>query len=352
MKDPILDYEYKFFTSEAERLRHTENLRDENFTFGKPNIKYLVLHSVTDGSRTLCIKVDHASYDGTLLRIFDDQFKAICSGEDDIDVNHFKSFVNWTHSVDRDEVLDYWMETLDGYAPIHNLPLEPLADGLRFSEVNTNVDTVAANFGVTTSTIFQAAYSLVVGKLSSTNDVLVDNLLTGRNADVENPQTLNGTCANFLPFRSQISEDESVEQFLKDTQAHFWDTTDHGTVGLHDIYDALGKNRNVNSAKLLYCFQPFNPAPRGSTPDHIRWVVMAQSQVFMKINYALMVEVQKTVQGHKLKFQWDRRVLTVEQIDVLASLFDDILAGMGKLRDGKLVDLMSTKSELDGVWKA
>lgn len=81
--------------------------------------------------------------------------------------------------------------------------------------------------------------------------MVVDNLMTGHNADVENPQLLNGACANFLPFGSLLKESDSVDQLLKDTHAAFWDTTENGTVGLHDVYKALGQDHQMHSSKVL-----------------------------------------------------------------------------------------------------
>lgn len=349
----MLDYESIFYTTETEKVQHMENLRDSLFAFGKPSIKYRVLHSLSDSSRTLCIKVDHGSYDGTLLRILDDQFKALARGDTKIPpVNSFKHFIDWAHSADRSEALQYWRSSLETYTPGHNLPLQPVSDRLKFATVGTDVDSIAATFGVTASTVFQAAYSVVASQLSGCNDVLVDNLLTGRNADVENPQTLNGTCANFLPFRSQLCETDTVAQFLRDTQAMFWDTTEHGTVGLHDVYAALGRDRQVHSAKLLYCFQPFEPVPATAKPDDMRWIVMARSKVFMTINYALMVEVQKTLQGHRFKFQWDSRALSDEQVDGVVELFDGGLRMMADNKDGQVGKLMRIETDLKALWSA
>lgn len=349
----MLDYECIFYATEIEKVQHMEDLRDGLFTFGKPNIKYRLLHCLADGSRTLCIKVDHGSYDGTLLRILDDQFKALARGETNLrPVNSFKHFIDWANRGDRSNALQYWKSSLETYNPGHNLPLQPVSDRLKFAAVDADVDSVAATFGVTASTVFQAAYSVVVGRLSGDNDVLVDNLLTGRNADVENPQLLNGTCANFLPFRSQLSATDTVEQFLRDTQARFWDTTEHGAVGLHDVYAALGRDRQVHSAKLLYCFQPFEPAPATAKPDHMRWIVMAQSKVFMTINYALMVEVQKTVQGHRFKLQWDSRALSDAQADKFLVLFSAVLRMMGEKKDGRLDKLMSIDTDLGALWRS
>ncbi|KAI9786517.1 MAG: NRPS [Peltula sp. TS41687] len=351
-KDPALNWEEVYYNTEVEKLRYMEELRDSLFNFGKPNIKYRLLHSLLDGSRTLCIKVDHGSYDGTLLRIFDEQFTAIARGEQDLaPVHSFKQFVDWIHRSDRNAALQYWVDSLKSYAPVHNLPLQPVTDRLKFAKVNADVDAVASRFGITASTVFQAAYSLVAGRLGGTTDVLVDNLITGRNADVENPQELNGTCANFLPFRSVLQGTDSIEEYLKNTQNTFWSTTEHGTVGLHDIYGALGRDRQVHSAKLLYCFQPFEPAPASAQQNNMRWIVMAQSKVFMTINYAVMVEIQKTLTGYRFKLQFDGRALSDAQADATLKLFDDVLNAMLKM-DGRVKSLMSlpVADGLEGLW--
>ncbi|KAF7505213.1 hypothetical protein GJ744_001142 [Endocarpon pusillum] len=351
LKGSNLNYERVLYSTEAEKIRYMEELRDSMFQFGKANIKYRLVESLVDGSRTLCIKVDHGSYDGTLLRIFDEQFTALARGESHLPAVHsFRQFVNWIHRSDRNAALEYWKKSLGDYNPTHKLPLQPVTDRLKFAEVRADVDTIAFRLGVTASTVFQAAYSLVAGQLSSTNDVIVDNLLTGRNADVENPQLINGTCANFLPFRQRLQGSDSVQQFLKDTQDLFWDTTEHGTVGLHDIYQALGQDRQKYSAKMLYCFQPFEPAPASTKMNHMRWIVMAQSKVYMTINYSLMVEVQKTLTGYRFKLQYDSAALSEEQAGLVVQLFNEILNKMGQV-EVKMKDLMSLPSTLAGLWR-
>lgn len=126
LKDSTLNWEEISYGTEAEKIRYMEELRDSLFQFGKPNIKYRLLKSLVDNSRTLCIKVDHGTYDGTLLRIFDEQFRALAQGESNLPaVYDFRQFVNWIHRSDRSAALDYWKKSLRDYQPAHNLPCSP-----------------------------------------------------------------------------------------------------------------------------------------------------------------------------------------------------------------------------------
>lgn len=255
LKDPPLNYTHVKYDTEEEKQQCVVQLRDSVFSLTTPAIKYLVLESSETGLRTLCIKVDHGSYDGTLLRIFDEQFTAIAQGNVPPPVNSFKNYIDWVSESDKDKTLKYWTTELGSYESIDKLPLEPIANSLKFGTSRIDVDDLAARFGVTASTVFQAVYSLVMGLMQGTADTLVNNLITGRNADVEDPQQLNGTCANFLPFRLQLVdgdvENGSIAELFKRTQQLFWETTENGNVGLQDIYKALGQDRVSNAAKLL-----------------------------------------------------------------------------------------------------
>jgi hypothetical protein len=332
-----MNWEEAEYASEEEKTALINGLRDARFKFGMPNISYLLLRSKSDGSRTLSIKIDHGSYDGTLLRIFDTQFLAISRGDKILpQVEPFKHYIDWLHEEDRATDLNFWKSELDSYEPATGLPLKPVSDRLKFAAIEADIDAITEVFSVTPQTIFQAAYAVVAGQLTETSDVLVNNLITGRNAGVENPQLLNGTCANFLPFRTRLHSSTKTSAFLTDTQTAFWDSTEHGTVGITEIYNALSRDRDVHSAKLLFCFQPFEPAPAGAAVNHMRWVVMAQSKVLMTINYALMVEVQKTAKGYRLKLQWDGRAFSEERIDAAVQMFEGIFRTMEKGQDVEL----------------
>ena len=155
-----------------------EGLRDDVFDFGKPAVKYRLLKSSTDQSRTLCIKLHHASYDGTLLRIFDDQFTAIARGDHNLDPpTEFKTFIDWNHRSDRGKAISYWTQLLHDYQPIRSLPAQRTQNGgLMFAPISSDVSSLASYFGITASTIFQASYSILIGRLSGGNDVLFDNV--------------------------------------------------------------------------------------------------------------------------------------------------------------------------------
>lgn len=81
----------------------------------------------------------------------------------------------------------------------------------------------------------------------------------------------------------------------------------------------------------------------------MRWIVMAQSKAYMTINYSLMLEVQKTHTGHRVKCQWDSCALDKEQANATLDLYNQILAQMND-GDCQVEELIPTAEALRGLW--
>ncbi|POS68566.1 hypothetical protein DHEL01_v213040 [Diaporthe helianthi] len=108
-----------------------------------PNTKHLILCLNLDDSVTLCLKVDHGSYDGTLLRIFDEQFRALARGDPALPkIEPFRNFIDRAHTTDREGNLAFWKAELAGYVPgRHGVPV---SDGLQLVDIGTDVDAMAS----------------------------------------------------------------------------------------------------------------------------------------------------------------------------------------------------------------
>jgi hypothetical protein len=339
LKKPVMDLAV-VDCQDADSEEKTQLIRkhwDQRFAIGRPFVRYLVLR-YPDGTMDLATKLDHAMYDGTLLRIFDDQFAALRDGQPmPVSPTPFRTFVEYTNQPElRDPMLSFWKTTLANNSFTFPSQLtNPKVSAVALARTAIPVNAYARTAGVTASIVFQAAYSLLLAKLSnSPADVTYDYLLTGRNVDLDDPQLINGTCANFLPFRSRIGSVDggNVQALLKDTQSGFWAMTENGSVALGDIYgkQGLGVDRATHAAKTLFLFQPFEPAP--AEQDNMRWIVMAMSKVTMYVNYAVMFEVFKDVEGgHKLKMGYDSRLFSAEEakgvLEMYLGIVQDIVDG-------------------------
>lgn len=152
--------------------------------------------------------------------------------------------------------------------------------------------------------VFQAAFQIWLAVRSGRADVSFEHLYTGRNVDLENPQSINGTCANFLPLRSHLDLQKSVKEYLSGTKTIFWDATENGNVGSADIYRACRQKPDEIANTALSLFQPFD-SPKAEEADEMRWIIRAKSEVRMPQPYVVVCEVVKTNKGYTLEFAYD-----------------------------------------------
>ncbi|GAB1202671.1 hypothetical protein APSETT445_001292 [Aspergillus pseudonomiae] len=307
--------------SEEKQSEIIEEFWNERFQFGKPFIKYaILLHS--DDSWDVAIKMNHAAYDGTLLRTFDDHFAAIRQGTPIPSHGEFKDFANFIFQSDKDASLRFWAETMKDKHYTWPQAESPKITAAVREIIPRNLESVARAQGVTVPILFQAAFQLWLCRASDQNDVSFDYLLSGRNVDMADvdPQTINGTLANFLPVRAQIDPQRALGDYLESVQDIFWGITEHGDVGLHEIFHAARLSRTTASNRCLFLYQPFEPASSSEESESDRWLVMAKSKVRMYQPYALVVEVAKALNNrNRLTVMYDADVFNEDGAQQIAS---------------------------------
>ncbi|CAG8140317.1 unnamed protein product [Penicillium olsonii] len=307
--------------SEEKQSHIIEEFWNDRFQFGKPFIKYaILLHS--DDTWDVAIKMNHAAYDGTLLRTFDDHFAAIRRGAAIPNHGEFKDFANFIFQSDKEESLRFWAQTMQNKHYTWPQARNPKITAAVREVIPRNLEPVSRALGVTVPILFQAAYQLWLCRASGQKDVSFDYLLSGRNVDMVDvdPQTINGTLANFLPVRAEIDPQSALSDYLESVQDLFWSITEHGDVGLHEIFNAAGLSRATASNHCLFLYQPFEPAANSEESESDRWLVMAKSKVRMYQPYALVVEVAKALNNqNRLTVMYDTDVFSKEGAHQIAA---------------------------------
>ncbi|PYI05173.1 acetyl-CoA synthetase-like protein [Aspergillus sclerotiicarbonarius CBS 121057] len=310
---PIVDFHD--VNSPEERSSILDALWQQRFEFGKPFIRYAILR-LADGEMQVVVKLDHGLYDGTLLRVFDAHFQQYQRNEPLEPFTSFQEFALHIWTLNQTQpTLEFWQQPdkkpIDfQLAPGHQEQPRVNSVAIRMVE-HAQLDSFSRASGVTVSILFQAIFHLWLARQSGQQAVAFDYLNTGRNVDLPDPQNINGTCANFLPMRSQVDPDLPLVDFLRQTQDEFWQYTENSTVAVDQIYRVAGEDATRNQAMFL--FQPFEPS---TGPDaYQRWMVMARSEVRMPEPYAVVFEVSRTAQAdrYRVKFAYDSSFWSAEE---------------------------------------
>jgi hypothetical protein len=333
---PTINFAVRYCDS-SDKDRIVEEIKRERFVFGDVFVRYVLL-KYPNGSRDLIIKMDHGLWDGTSLRIFDETVLALQNSPTIPKNTEFRDFIwNQWHS-NKSEALEFWKKVMRGKQRTAPYATDPFTNKILNHVVDAEMDvnTFARTCRVTPATVFQGVFQLWLAEMTRTSEASYDYLLTGRNVDLPNPQSISGTCANFLPFRLPVDRNATLLSFLHETQDFFWLATKYGNVGLHDIFAAADADREKVGNRVLFLFQPFEPSS-GPKRTEMRWVVLAESKSHMPQPYALVEEVHKTLDGYKLVMKYDDRVYTVHDIQAFAKSQMDLLKRFFK------VDVEKTK---------
>ncbi|KAG9506565.1 NRPS protein [Fusarium musae] len=339
LRDAQLNITTVALDSDEEMSEFLEDFWRTRFEFGRPFIKYAII-THGDSSWDLVIKMDHAVYDGTLLRVFDQHFENILQGKSLPPRVEFRDFAQHVFEQDRSKALEYWKDRFT-HAGQSSLVLkgqdlsgvsEPRVTASFKMKMDTRgIDQVARNYGVTPSIIFQAAFTLWLARATQSDHVRYDYLLSGRNVALPDPQSINGTLANFLPIWTSTSSTEKVSDLLTRLQDDFWAVTENGLVGLDDIYQTLDISRTAHGNKVLFLSQPFDPVPLDDATTRNRWLVMAKSKVRMYQPYALVVEVSKSFGDSSiLKVMYDEKVFDHGMAEASGSEITGLVLAMMK----------------------
>jgi amino acid adenylation domain-containing protein len=279
------------------------------FEFGRPFIRYLILE-LEGGVREIAIKMDHALYDGTLLRIFAEHFSAIQQHKEIPKHIEFSEFALYHWRANKAKGLEFWKSFLDRYSFQYPNKRESRITSFITHPIDIKIDRFINACKITAPILFQSAFQLWLAKASSSLDVGFDYLLTGRNVELEDPQAINGNCAQFLPFRSRIDPRETLQSYAVNSQADFWKVTEHSSHDLDTIFAAAGHSSIEFRNRSLFLFQPFEPSSGAAPEDAVQWVVMKGSKVRMYQPYALVMEISKTMRGYLMKVMFDESAMS------------------------------------------
>ncbi|WP_149258720.1 non-ribosomal peptide synthetase [Actinomadura sp. K4S16] len=189
----------------------------------------------------------------------------------------FRAFLDWVNGRDRDAATGAWHRALDGFdepALVRPGLVGAPADLAGAGEVRRELpaglaerlDEVARDRGVTTGTVFQAAWGLVLMGLTGRDDVVFGASVSGRHPDVDGVESMVGLLFNTVPVRVQAGPADALATVLDRVQAAQSDLFDHSFVALADVQRATGLGTLFDT---LFVFQNFPgmPTDRAFGPD-------------------------------------------------------------------------------------
>ncbi|KUN96931.1 non-ribosomal peptide synthetase [Streptomyces caeruleatus] len=251
---------------DAERDKEWERLLDEErtrrFDLAKPPlIRYLLVRRSAD-RHLLVITNHHILLDGWSKQLLVREFAALYAGEHPTALPHapaYRDYLAWLNRQDRPAARTAWQDALTGVSePTLLVPRQATFAGALASaaaggskavipdelvvelpeEASRAAQATARSLGITLNTFVQAAWGVLLGRLTGRTDVVFGQTVTVRPPDLPNVASLVGFCINTVPTRVRWDDRGTVADLLTGLQERQTLLLPHQHLGLADIQRA------------------------------------------------------------------------------------------------------------------
>ncbi|MFG2905203.1 amino acid adenylation domain-containing protein [Kitasatospora sp. NPDC048286] len=299
--------------AEAERLRAED--RERRFDLAKPPALRFLLLKLAAERHVLILNHHHILWDGwSNALLMGELFALYQSGGDATGlprVAPYKSYLAWAAAQDRGAAETAWRSALAGLeepslvAPAQDrderaavLPGRVERD---LAEATTaELGALARRLGVTVNTVVQAAWGLLVSRLTGRADVVFGATVSGRPPELPGVERMVGLFINTLPVRVSTAAAEPVAALITRLQAEQSALLAHQHVGLSEVqrWGGLGELFDTN---VVFENYPLDAQSLSTASSAVR-VTAADSRE--ATHYALNLAV---VPGARLSLRLDHR---------------------------------------------
>ncbi|KAK2783180.1 NRPS [Onygenales sp. PD_12] len=238
----------------------------EGLIFGKPPLRFALIRKSRRAYR-LVIRISHAQYDGISISLVLGDLKTAYNSFVGTPRSNFFDFLDENTSKDNTPHLDFWAKLLQDSSMTQIVSHRGLhhTGPVNSSTIQTiNTPSLAASTGITTATIFKAAWGLVLSTLSGSMDITFGHITAGRNAYVTRFDTTIGAFLNITPIRVRLDSSlvsQTSSQLIHSLHAQHVDSLPHDSVGWRNIiksctswpswstFSSILQHQNLNNIK-------------------------------------------------------------------------------------------------------
>ncbi len=236
---PLQQQDWRELSAEEQQLRLTDHLdaeRRRGFDLTRAPLMRLNLTRLADEEYRFTWSYHHLLLDGwcntLILKEVFTFYEAFSQGREiELTASRpFRDYIAWLQGQDLSHAEKFWRDTLKGFTTPTRLEIDQLKrthDAEQsFSEEHTllsleatrALQVIARKHRLTTHTVVQGAWALLLRCYSGQSDVLFGDVVAGRPAEIEGIETMMGMFVNALPVRIKVSPDMRLIPWLKSIQ--------------------------------------------------------------------------------------------------------------------------------------
>ncbi|MFJ5966177.1 amino acid adenylation domain-containing protein, partial [Bacillus sp. NPDC093026] len=156
----------------------------------------------------------------------------------------FADYIQWLGKQNKNEAEVYWKERLAGAVRHQELLLQQDANGKydhkewTFTWDEQMVEAIqdlARHSQVTTSNLFQAVWSVLLGRYHASDDVTFGTVVSGRPPSISGIERMVGLFINTIPVRVKLDQEQTFRELFQEVQQHALEAENYDFMPLYDI---------------------------------------------------------------------------------------------------------------------
>ena len=251
----------------------------------------------------------------------------------------YEQFVRQLRQKDKKAGLAYWKQLLEGYETKAAIPTVSIPSGNAGENIQQSVSQMldlnvmsalrklCSQSQVTMNTVVELAWGLVLQTWCRTQDAVFAKVVSGRNNDSMNVDTLVGLFINSVPVRVQASAEVTVREALQTLQAQAAETAAYDFCSLSEIQTQ--SELGANLFQSILAFENYAGADSLSQGQE-QWglqVIQSEEEAFNELS----VTVTTNEQGFlTLKLTYDATKYTPIVMQRVLDTFVTLIAGMAE----------------------
>ncbi|MDA5280826.1 non-ribosomal peptide synthetase [Streptomyces sp. Isolate_45] len=258
--------------------------RSERFDPTRPPLLRCTLLRLGGGRARLVLTFHHLLLDGWSTPILlDELMRLYASGGDPAglpEARPYAGYLDWVGRQDRAASERAWREVLDPAVEptllVHADPDRAAVPTEKLSvtfggELVAGLTALAGRHGTTMNTVVQAAWGLLLSRLTGRRDVVFGATVSGRPPEVPGIERMVGLFINTVPVRVVHRTGEPAEALLSRLWNQQVDLTPHQHIRLVDLQRTVGKGELFDTL-LVFQNVPADGAGFGGDADRVRAV--------------------------------------------------------------------------------
>ncbi|KAF9765373.1 hypothetical protein IL306_002344 [Fusarium sp. DS 682] len=318
--------EWEYHDSLESANNNTRSVCERN---GGVLVRYEIVDPADSGSHYFVWTLHHALYDAwsmpSLLQLVS-QFYDGDESEGLAHSVHYANFIKYLTDVDTQASDQFWKARFQGAASVSHFPATSFTAGIERSRASLKHTIQYQRDGlamdITISTIIRAAWALVLGSQTGSDDVVFGETLSGRDIALEYVQDILGPTLTTVPSRVQIDRNITVGHFLKTLHDQATQLIPYQHAGIQRIKRLGHAISDACDFKNLLVIQTTNKVKNQQDLLQPLQDEIDQQNFF---TYPLVIECSIETHNLILSIHYDQNVMTSWQTSRVAHQFEALV---------------------------